>query len=143
MRVASNSKRFAVVAVVVLLYTGAFAQQDGDLKQRLQELKQQYEQTTLQLEQRIGALEQQIEQQKEQASKKQKEEEKQNAKTVLAADLGTQQEVTKIFNGQSTQVGAEFQGQLPMQPTCDELQEAETKIKGRPQEQLHHVLCAA
>jgi hypothetical protein len=119
MRVASNSKRFAVVAVVVLLYTGAFAQQDGDLKQRLQE------------------------QQKEQASKKQKEEEKQNAKTVLAAALGTQQEVTKIFNGQSTQVGAEFQGQLPMQPTCDELQEAETKIKGRPQEQLHQVLCAA
>jgi predicted nucleic acid-binding Zn-ribbon protein len=68
MRIAFNSKGFAVIAVVVLLHAGAFAQEDGDLQQRLQELKQQYEQTTQQLEQIIGALEQQIEQQKEQAA---------------------------------------------------------------------------
>ena len=100
-----------------------FAQQANNLQQQLQELKLQYEQTTKNLQQRISVLEQQIEAQKE-LSIKQKE------TTVSAAELASENAVRTVLFGDSSQVGAQYQGLLPSTPTYDLLQEAETKIEG-------------
>jgi maltoporin len=97
------------------------SQQPDDLQKQLEQLKQQYAATTRDLEQRIAALEQQIQKQKE-ASEKAKE------GTVSAVELAAQQAAEKAVLGQSEQVGAQFQGQLPSAPTYDLLNEAETKI---------------
>jgi maltoporin len=105
----------------------ALAQSD-QLQKQLQELKQEYDQTTHDLEQRIAALEQQIEQEKEI-----KEESKEG--TVSTVELAAQQAVQGAVGGESNQVGAKFQGQLPSEPTYDLLREADTKIQ-KLQEQL-------
>ena len=123
MRGAFNSKGVAVLAVMVLLHTRASAQHDGDLQQQLQELKQQYEQTTKDLQQRIAVLEQQIENEK-QTQNKTKE------STISAVELAGQQAAQAATGGNSNQVGANFQGQVSLQPTYDELQEADKKIEG-------------
>ena len=123
MRGVSNSTAVATIAVVVLLHTCASAQQSSDLQQQLQELKQQYEQTTKDMQQRITTLEQQIENQK-QTQNKIKE------STISAAELAAQGATKSAATGNSNQVGAKFQGQVPVQPTYDELQEAENKIEG-------------
>ena len=112
-----------MVAFMVLLNTRASAQQDGDLQQQLQQLKQQYERTTNELQQRIAALEQQIEKEK-QTQNKSKE------SAISAAELAAQQAARSAAGGNSSQVGAKFQGKIPLQPTYDELQEAENKIQG-------------
>jgi maltoporin len=104
------------------------AQKPDDLQKQLEQLKQQYEATTHDMEQRIAALEQQIQKQKE-ASEKTKE------GTVSAVELAAQQAAEKAVLGQSDQVGAKYQGQLPSEPTYDLLNEAETKIS-KMQEQL-------
>ncbi len=92
-----------------------------DLQKELEQLKQQYEATTHAMEQRIAALEQQIEKQKETSE---------NAKqgTVSAVELAAEQTAKNAILGESNQVGAKFQGQLPSEPTYDLLNEAETKI---------------
>jgi maltoporin len=123
MRGASNSTAVATIAVVVLLHTCASAQQNSDLQQQLQQLKQQYEQTTKDMQQRITTLEQQIENQK-QTQNKIKE------STISAAELVAQGATKSAVTGNSNQVGAKYQGQVPVQPTYDELQEAENKIEG-------------
>jgi maltoporin len=123
MRGPSNSTAVATIAVVVLLHTCACAQQNSDLQQQLQELKQQYEQTTKDMQQRITTLEQQIENQK-QTQNKIKE------STVSTAELAAQGATKSAVTGNSNQVGAKYQGQVPVQPTYDELQEAENKIEG-------------
>ena len=123
MRGVSNSTAVATIAVVVLLHTCASAQQNSDLQQQLQELKQQYEQTTKAMQQRITTLEQQIENQK-QTQNKTKE------STISAAELAAQGAIRNELTGNSTQVGANYQGDVPLQPTYDELQEADTKIEG-------------
>jgi maltoporin len=97
------------------------SQQPDDLQKQLEQLKQQYAATTHDLEQRITALEQQIEKQK-QASEKSKE------GVVSAVEIAAQQAAQNAVLGQSEQVGAQFQGQLPSAPTYDLLNEAETKI---------------
>jgi len=98
------------------------AQKPDDLQKQLEQLKQQYDATTHDLEQRIAALEQQIQKQKE-ASEKAKE------GTVSAVELAAQQAVEKAVLGQSDQVGAKYQGQLPSEPTYDLLREADQKIE--------------
>ncbi len=119
----------AGIAVAVFMAgPGLSAQQADDLQQQLQQLKQQYQQTTNDLQQRIAALEQQVEQQRKQT-------EAEKAATVSEAELAAQQAGKKVLLGQSTQVGAKYQGAVPSQPTYDLLQEAETKIEGL-QEQL-------
>jgi maltoporin len=123
MRSAFKSKGVAVVAAVVLLQIRASGQQDGDLKQQLQGLKQQYEQTTKDLQQRIAVLEQQIETEKQTQNKT-----KQN--TISAAELAAQEAAQAASGANSDQVGAKYQGQVPLQPTYDELQESDKKIKG-------------
>jgi maltoporin len=110
--------------IVALVAAGALpspAQQPEDLQKQLEQLKQQYDATTHDLERRIAALEQQIQKQKE-ASEKAKE------GTVSAVELAAQQAAEKAVRGQSDQVGAKFQGQLPSEPTYDLLREADQKI---------------
>lgn len=116
-----------VLWIVVLVAAGtrpAAAQQPEDLQKQLEQLKQQYDATTRDLEQRIAALEQQIQKQKE-ANEKAKE------GTISAVELAAQEAAL----GQSDQVGAKYQGQLPSEPTYDLLNEAESKIS-KLQEQL-------
>ncbi len=93
-----------------------------DLQKQLEQLKKQYDATTRDLEQRIAALEQRIQKQKE-AGEKAKEE------SVSSVELAAQHAAEKAVRGQSDQVGAKFQGQIPSEPTYDLLNEAETKIE--------------
>src|SRR6266853_5217377 len=122
--------------IVALVAAGALpslaqqpaAQKPDDLQKQLEQLKQQYDATTHDLEQRIAALEQQIQKQRE-TSEKAKE------GTVSVVELAAQQAAEKAVFGQSDQVGAMYQGQLPSEPTYDLLNEAESKIS-KLQEQL-------
>ena len=115
--------------IVALVAAGALpslaqqpaAQKPDDLQKQLEQLKQQYDATTHDLEQRIAALEQQIQKQKE-ASEKAKE------GTVSAVELAAQQAAEKAVLGQSDQVGAKYQDQLPSEPTYDLLREADQEI---------------
>ena len=123
MRGSFYSKRVAVVAVVVFLRARAHAQQNGDLRQQLQELKQEYAATTQQFEQRIAALEQQLE-------NEQQKEKKTQESAISATELAAQAAARNAVTGSSHQVGAKYQGQVPVEPTYDQLQEAETRIEG-------------
>src|ERR1700693_5305286 len=95
--------------------------QQNDLQEQLQQLKQQYEQTTREMQQRIATLEQQIAEQKANS-------EKAKQGTVSAVELAAEQAAQKAALGDSDQVGAKFQGQLPSEPTYDLLREADVKI---------------
>jgi maltoporin len=112
----------AILALGVLSATG---QQSDQLQQQLQQLKEQYDTTTRDLEQRIAALEQQIKEEKEAREKQ---------RTVSAVELAAERTEKSVL-GQSDQVGAKFQGQLPQAPTYDFLREADTKI-AKLQEQV-------
>src|SRR5258706_1193292 len=115
--------------IVALVAAGALpslaqqpaAQKPDDLQKQLEQLKQQYDATTHDLEQRIAVLEQQIQKQQE-ASEKAKE------GTVSVVELAAQQAAEKAVFGQSDQVGAKFQGQVPQEPEYDYLREADRKI---------------
>ena len=107
---------------------GADASQSNDLQKQLEQLKKQYDTTTHDLEQRMAALEQQIQKQKE-------ENEKAKQRTISAAELAAQQAAQTAVFGESNQVGAKYQGQLPSEPTYDLLREADTKIE-KLQEQV-------
>jgi maltoporin len=124
-----RATRLRILCVLVIGFSGvppASGQQPEDLQQQLQALKREYEQTTMQLQTRIEALEQQIEAEK--AKEKTKE------PTVSTAALA-QEAAKQIALGQSNQVGAKYQGQLPSEPTFDFLREADTKIE-KLQEQV-------
>ena len=123
MRGAFHSKGVAIAAVVVLLHTRAHAQQGGDLQQQLQELKQEYAATTQRFEQRIAGLEQQIEIDRQKQNKLRES-------AITAAELAGQSAARNALTGNAHQVGANYQGQVPLDPTYDQLQEAETKIEG-------------
>src|SRR5580693_3226871 len=115
--------------IVALVAAGALpspaqqpaAQKADDFEKQLEQLKQQYDATTRDLEQRMAALEQQIQKQKE-ASEKTKE------GTVSALELAAQQAAKNAALGQSNEVGAKFQGELPSEPTYDLLREADEKL---------------
>ena len=134
MRSGFNSKGVAFVVVVVLMHTGAYAQQGGDLHQQLQELKQQYEQSTKDMQERIAVLEQQIQKQNEAAAQRKEPAKASDEATVSAAELAAETAVRKVLFGNSDKVGAQYQGRLPSVPTYDLLQEAETKIEGMQQQ---------
>ena len=104
---------------------GPTGQQTDQLQQQLQQLKQQYDATTRDLTQRIAALEEQIEKQKEKEKQEKEAVEKAKQGTVSAAALAAEQAVT----GHSDQVGAQYQGKIPSEPTYDMLQEADAKIE--------------
>src|SRR5882762_659137 len=116
-----------IVALVGALAIPSMAQQAApqqpvDLQKQLEQLKQQYEATTHELEQRIAALEQQIAKQKEAA-------EKSKESAVSSVELAAEQAAQKTVLGDSDQVGAKFQGQVPSEPTYDLLREADQKIE--------------
>jgi maltoporin len=116
-----------------LLFAGSVAlpQQTAPLQEQLQQLKQQYADTTRELEQRIAALERQIAEQMSATPKTESataESAKTQDGTVSIAELAAQ-EAEKAVLGESDQVGAKFQGQLPQAPTYDFLREAEQKIQ--------------
>jgi maltoporin len=128
----------AMIPFVVLTARGqqaATGQQADQLQQQLQQLKQQYDATTRDLEQRIAALEQQIEKQKEKETEEKEAREKTKQGTISAAELAAKESAEKAVLGESDQVGAKFQGQLPSEPTYDLVREADVKI-GKLQEQL-------
>jgi maltoporin len=101
---------------------GTGVQQTEDLQKQLEELKQQYQATTRDFEQRIVGLEQQIQKQKE-AGEKAKE------GVISGAELAAQQAAKNAALGQSDQVGAKYQGDVPSEPTYDLLEEADQKIE--------------
>ena len=103
----------AVALLVVLSTLPASAQEGGaaqadDLQKQLQNLKQQYEATTHELEQRIAALESQIQKQKQAIEKAQ-----QGTTTTATVEQVAQEAIEQTVRGQSSQVGAKFQGQIP------------------------------
>ena len=107
------------------------AQKPDDLQKQLEQLKEQYNATTHDLEQRMAALEQQIQKQKEVG-------EKTKEGTVSAVELAAQQAAKNAALGQSNEVGAKFQGQLPSEPTYDLLREADQKIADLQQHVRSH-----
>jgi maltoporin len=111
-----------LLAAAVLPSAAQQTPQTDDLQKQLDQLKQQYEQTTSELQQRIAALEEQIAKQKE-ASEKAKQ------ATVSTVELAAQQAAQNAVLGQSDQVGAKYQGDVPSEPTYDLLNEAEIKIE--------------
>jgi maltoporin len=122
-----------IVALVAAGALPSLAQQPAvpkpdDLQKQLEQLKQQYDATTHDLEQRIAALEQQIQKQKEEQEKQKEASAKTKEGTVSAVELAAQQAAEKAVLGQSDQVGAKYQGQLPSEPTYDLLREADQKI---------------
>src|SRR6516164_9669876 len=108
---------------------GAAGPQSNELEKQLDQLKQQYVATTRDLQARIAALEQQILKQKE-------ESEKTKQGTISAAELAAEKAAQNAVLGKSNQVGAQYQGQLPSEPTYDLLREADTKIENL-QQQVH------
>ena len=91
------------------------------LQEQVQKLKQEYEATTQALALRIAILEQQLESQKEAAAEN-------TAGTVSAARLAAEQAAGKVLLGDSGQVGAKFQGQLPSAPTYDFIRDADQRV---------------
>jgi maltoporin len=131
---AFSFKRFVVIMTVALIQIPRVsAQQSGDLQQQLQQLKQQYEQSTTELQQRISALEQQIRKQNEAAAQEKEAAKTSSEATVSATELAAETAVRKVLFGKSD-VGAQYQGQVPSVPTYDLLQEAENKIAGLQQQ---------
>ena len=112
---------FLLLGFTLGAFCAASAQQESDLQQQLQQLKTQYQQSTHDLEQRIATLEQQIKEEKE-------TQEKTKENTVSAVELAAQQ-TEKAVLGQSKEVGAKFQGQLPSAPTYEFLRDTDTKIE--------------
>jgi len=95
-----------VTVTLVWVASSAPAQETDPLQQQLQQLKQQYTDTTRELELRITTLEHQIEERKVINAKTQEG-------TVSTVELAAQEAARKAGPGQSNQVGATFQGQLP------------------------------
>jgi maltoporin len=112
---------FCGIAALLSVVAGARAQSSAQLEQELQELKQQYAETTRAMEQRIAALEQQIATQRAAATPTPRE------GTVSVAELAAQA-AEKPVSPHSDQVGANFQGAVPSEPTYDLLREADQKI---------------
>jgi len=110
-------------------------EQAEQLQQQLEQLKHQYEATTHDLEQRIAALEQQVEKQKQKEKEEKEAREKAKEGTISAVGLAAEQAAQKAATGGSAEVGAQYQGQLPSEPTYDLLREADVKI-AKLQEQM-------
>jgi maltoporin len=123
------AKRLLLILLFLWATPAIYSQQAEDLRQQLDQLKQEYLRKIGDLEQRLVALENQTDQQK-QARGRPKE------GTVSAVELAAEEATHKAVSGESNQVGAKFQGQLPSEPTYDLLNEADRKI-AKLQEQLN------
>ena len=102
-----------------------------DTEKQLQQLKEQLETTTKQMEDRISALEQQLGKEKEI-----REQKAVSGEQVAAVKQSTRGPVVQVLEksqksllGDSNNIGAKFQGQLPSEPTYDLLREADEKIE--------------
>jgi maltoporin len=113
-------KRCYGIAGLLCAIANAAAQSTEQLEQQLQELKQQYAETTSAMERRIAVLEQQI-------AKGQGAPATPAQGTVSLADLAAQAAEKAVSKG-SDEVGANFQGAVPSEPTYDLLREADRKI---------------
>src|SRR5580693_2750337 len=87
--------------------------QTDDLQKQLAELKQQYESTTRDLLQRITSLEQEIQKQQEKEKEEKEAREKAKQGTISAVELAAQQAAKNAVSGQSNDVGAKYQGDVP------------------------------
>jgi len=125
-------------AILPLARVEASAQQTQQLEQQLVQLQQQYEKTTQDLERQITALQQQIDKEKQAREQQAAQETRGGAipkhGTVSAAELAAEEARKPLF-GQSSQVGAQFQGDIDAEPTYDLLKEADQKIE-KLQEQV-------
>ena len=116
---------WAVAAAFSAVPSVSAQQQPETLQEKLDQLKRQYDATTRDLEQRIAALEQQIEQQNQ---KEKEAREKAKEGTVSAVELAAEQAAQEVVTGGSGDVGSQYQGQLPSEPTYDLLREADQEI---------------
>ena len=142
-----NQRLIWYTAIIPFLASIAYGQQSAgpqpasageqaeQLQQQLEQLKHQYEATTHDLEQRIAALEQQVEKQKQKEKEEKEAREKAKEGTISAVGLAAEQAAQKAATGGSAEVGAQYQGQLPSEPTYDLLREADVKI-AKLQEQM-------
>jgi len=125
-------------AILSLARVEASAQQTQQLEQQLVQLQQKYEKTTQDLERQITALQQQIDKEKQAREQQAAQETRGGAipkhGTVSAAELAAEEARKPLF-GQSSQVGAQFQGDIDAEPTYDLLKEADQKIE-KLQEQV-------
>jgi maltoporin len=135
----SRWKRWACVnAFLAASALPTAAQQPDDLQKQLDQLKQQYEQNMKEMQQRMDALEEQINMQKAarvKASATIKQEETKKESTVAAIETAAQDAANAALRGESDEVSAKHQGQLPSEPTYDLLNEADQKIE-KLQEQV-------
>ncbi|MGA2422266.1 MAG: carbohydrate porin, partial [Candidatus Acidiferrum sp.] len=116
-----------LLAVAVL---PSAAQQPDDLQKQLDQIKQQYEQSKRDMEQRITSLEEQIAKQKvaqEQAAQAQAGKTKKET-SVTAVELAAEQAARKALQGNTDEVGGQYQGDVSSEPTYDLLEEADEKI---------------
>jgi maltoporin len=128
---------FCGAAIIFLACVAARGQQNEQaqelqlLQQQLQQLKQQYETTTQDLERRLANLQQQIGQEKstrEQQAERETEDINQTKQATVSTVELAAQEARKAVLGESKEVGARFQGDVPSEPTYDFLKEADEKI---------------
>jgi maltoporin len=124
----------AMISFACVAAKGQQSEQSQELEQlqlQLQQLQQQYETTTQGLEQRLATLRLQIEQEKlarEQQGERETEDIKQTKQTTVSTvELAAQEARTTVL-GESNQVGARFQGDVPSEPSYDFLKEADEKI---------------
>jgi maltoporin len=110
------------------------ASQADDLQKQLAQLKQQYESTTRDLLQRITSLEQEIQKQQEKEKEEKEAREKAKQGTISVVELAAQQAAKNAVSGQSNDVGAKYQGDVPSEPTYDLLREADQKIAALEQQ---------
>src|SRR5947209_12777078 len=114
-----------LISVTTLFVWAAFttyAEQSEDLRQQLEQLKQEYQQKITDLEQRIAALEKQ---------RSQPSVPTQGAPQQSRSEGTTSQLSKAVAQAAKTAVSDQAQsaqGQLPSEPTYDQLQEAQTKI---------------
>src|SRR5215471_6017076 len=116
----SLSRLASISALVLFVVLSARAQQTDDVQKQIQQLKQQYEQTSRELQERIAALEEQL---KKQTAAKEDQTKKQDRSGLVVA----LQDAAVAALGGSKENQAQ-QGQVPAQPTYDQLRDADTKI---------------
>jgi len=111
------------IEVLALGFTAAAQQspKSEQLQQQVQELKQEYEATTQALALRIATLEQQLDKEKQTVADD-------KTKTISTAELAAEQAAGKVLSGNSSQVGAKFQGELANAPTYDFIRDADQRI---------------
>jgi maltoporin len=118
--------------------TPAGAQSTEDVRKQLSDLKQQYEQSMREFQQRITDLEAQIDKQQAAgsnaspvtaiAAQPQPQPQPQKSPTVSVTTLA-EETAKAISQVASETVGAQYQGELPSEPTYDLLNEADEKVK--------------